>query len=79
MLWRGLAAAACAHDLHVMFGCASFPGTKPDEMGAQLSYLHYFHMAPQWLRPRALDHHYVSMGILPPSGVDAQAALANRR
>jgi putative hemolysin len=76
MLWRGLAAYVREHDLHVMFGCASFPGTKPNEMGAQLSYLHYFHMAPQWLRPRALDHHYVSMGILPRSGVDAQAALA---
>ena len=77
MLWRGLAQYVREHDLHVMFGCASFPGTKPDEMGAELSYLHYFHMAPQWLRPRALDHHYVSMGILPPSGFDAKAALAN--
>ncbi len=77
MLWRGLAQYVREHDLHVMFGCASFPGTKPDEMGAQLSYLYHYHMAPQWLRPRALDHHYVPMGILPLSGFDAKAVLAN--
>jgi putative hemolysin len=76
MLWRGLAEYVREHHIHVMFGCASFPGTKLDEMGAQLSYLHHFHMAPRALRPRALDHHYVSMGILPRSGIDAQAALS---
>jgi L-ornithine Nalpha-acyltransferase len=76
MLWRGLAEYVRVHHVHVLFGCASFPGTKPDEMGAQLSYLHHFHMAPRWLRPRALDHHYVPMAILPRSGIDAQAAIA---
>ena len=76
MLWRGLAEYVREHHIHVMFGCASFPGTKPDEMGAQLSYLHHFHMAPRALRPRALDHHYVPMAILPRSGIDAQAALS---
>jgi L-ornithine Nalpha-acyltransferase len=76
MLWRGLAEYVREYDIHLMFGCASFPGTKPDEMGAQLSYLHHFHLAPQGLRPRALDHHYVPMAILPASGIDAQAALA---
>ena len=38
---------------------------------AQLSYLHHYHLAPQALRPRALAHHYVPMGILPLAGFDA--------
>lgn len=77
MLWRGLAEYVQAHDIHLMFGCASFPGTEPETMGMQLSYLHHYHMAPQPLRPRALAHHYVSMGILPAAGIDAHAALAD--
>jgi L-ornithine Nalpha-acyltransferase len=76
MLWRGLAAYVRHHDISLMFGCASFPGTEPTAMGTQLSYLHHYHLAPQTLRPRALAHHYVSMGILPPDRFDAQAALA---
>ena len=59
-----------------MFGCASFPGTDPAQLAAQLSYLHHYHLAPPALRPRALAHHYVPMGILPQSDFDAQAALA---
>ena len=76
MLWRGLAEYVRVHDLELMFGCASFPGTDPAQLAAQLSYLHHYHLAPPALRPRALAHHYVPMGILPQSDFDAQAALA---
>jgi len=76
LLWRGLAAYVKTYDIKLMFGCASFPGTEPESMGAQLSYLHHYHLAPSPLRPRALDHHYVSMGIVPPSVIDTQAVLA---
>ncbi|MBK8174646.1 MAG: GNAT family N-acetyltransferase [Rhodospirillales bacterium] len=76
LLWRGLAAYVRAHGIDVMFGCASFHGTEPKEMGAQLSYLYYNHLAPQSLRPRALAQHYVSMGILPESAFDAQTVLS---
>jgi L-ornithine Nalpha-acyltransferase len=77
MLWRGLAAYVHEFNIDLMFGCASFPGTSPDEVGAQLSYLHYNHMAPQKLRPRALDQHYVFMGVVPQAGIDEQAVLAD--
>jgi putative hemolysin len=76
MLWRGLAAYVREHDIHLMFGCASFPGTDPRDRESQLAYLHHFHLAPRTLRPRALAHHYVHMDLLPPSGIDAQAALS---
>lgn len=76
MLWRGLAEYVRVHDIELMFGCASFPGTQPAQMGAQLSYLYHYHLAPPALRPRALAHHYVPMAILPQSDFDAQAVLA---
>jgi putative hemolysin len=75
MLWRGFAAYVSHNDLSILFGCASFPGTDPAEIGPQLSYLHHYHLAPKTLRPRALAHHYVPMDILPPSGFDAQTVL----
>lgn len=75
MLWRGFADYVRHNDLNILFGCASFPGTEPKEMGPQLSYLHHHHLAPQTLRPRALAHHYVPMDVLPPSEFDAQAIL----
>jgi putative hemolysin len=77
LLWRGLAEYVRVHDIHLMFGCASFPGTEPDAMGAQLSYLHHYHLAPSEIRPKALAHHYVPMGRVPAAGLDAQAVLAD--
>jgi putative hemolysin len=76
MLWRGLAAYVAAHDIHLMFGCASFPGTSPEDMRAALSYLHHYHLAPDRLRPKALAHHYVPMERIPQSGLDVQAAVS---
>lgn len=70
ILWRGLAEYVQEFDIQLMFGCASFPGTEPKDVGAQLAYLHYYHLAPEALRPRALDHHYVSMTAVPQSGID---------
>lgn len=77
LLWRGLAEYVRVHKIRLMFGCASFPGTEPDEMGAQLTYLHHFHLAPITLRPRALAHHYVPMARVPPGGLDTRAVLAD--
>lgn len=75
LLWRGLADYVRVHDIHLMFGCASFPGTDPRLMGAQLSYLHHYHLAPEALRPRALARHYVSMSLVPAGDLDTQAVL----
>lgn len=75
LLWSGLAAYIADHDIRLMFGCASLHGTDPDELSGALSYLHHFHLAPETLRPRALDTRYVKMGTLEPSEVDRPAAL----
>ena len=61
LMWRGLAAYVHAREIDVMFGCASFPGTDPDGIADQLSYLAEAHLAPVALRPRALPDRFVEM------------------
>ncbi|MBI1274276.1 MAG: GNAT family N-acetyltransferase [Alphaproteobacteria bacterium] len=71
LMWRGLAAYVFQYDIAIMFGCASFPGTDPQQHAAALSYLHYHHLAPPGIRPKALPERYVNMRILPPEAFDA--------
>jgi L-ornithine Nalpha-acyltransferase len=61
LLWKGIAAYVFHHEITLMFGCASLPGTDPDTLATPLSYLHYYHLAPSALRPRALSERYVDM------------------
>ena len=69
-LLRGLGAYVDQYDIKIMFGCASLHGTDPEELAMPLSYLHHYLQAPEELRPRALDHLYVDMNILPRDQVD---------
>ena len=76
LLWRGIAAYVFLHRIDLMFGCASLPGTEPDALAAELTYLYYHHLAPPALRPRALPHRHVEMRRLDPQHPDAQRGLA---
>jgi putative hemolysin len=76
LLWRGIATYMFQHDITLMFGCASLPGTDPKALAVPLSYLHHYHLAPPSLRARALPERYVEMNMLPPGEVDADAAVA---
>ena len=75
LLWRGIAAYVFAHEIDLMFGCASLAGTDPDELGAELTYLHHNHLAPPALRPRAVPGRYVDMRRLAPQEVDNRRVL----
>jgi putative hemolysin len=75
MLWSGIAAYISHYDIVLMFGCASLPGTDPATLAMPLSYLHYYHLAPPDLRPRALTERYVDMRRLSRSTVDPARAL----
>jgi L-ornithine Nalpha-acyltransferase len=75
LLWRGIAAYVFHHQIDLMFGCASLPGVDPDALAIELSYLHYSHLAPPALRPRALAERYVKMNRLPPDVIDTRQAL----
>ena len=75
LLWRAIAAYIFHHDIVLMFGCASLPGTDPEALELPLSYLYYYHLAPPALRPRAVDERYVDMRIVPREEIDPRAAL----
>lgn len=75
LLWRGIAEYISVHGIDLMFGCASFPGTDPRILAQPLSYLHHHHLAPEELRPRAIEGRYESMNILDLEDVDSKQAL----
>lgn len=76
LLWRGIAAYVFLHEIGLMFGCASLPGTDPDAVAPELTYLHRNHIAPESIRPVALPHRRVAMDRLGARPLDARAALA---
>ncbi|HEY0525643.1 MAG TPA: GNAT family N-acyltransferase [Stellaceae bacterium] len=77
LLWRGIASYVFHHDIALMFGCASLPGTDPAMLAVPLSYLHHHHLAPPALRPRALGERYVDMRLLDPHVINAGRVLAD--
>jgi L-ornithine Nalpha-acyltransferase len=76
LMWRGIADYVLRHDIELLFGCASLPGTDISRLGPALAYLHQHHLAPPSLRARALADRYVNMDLLPPDKIDAEAAVA---
>src|SRR5579875_1163472 len=76
LMWRGIAAYVFRHQIDLMFGCASLPGTDPDALSAELTYLWYNHLAPPALRPRALPHRYVDMRRRDPATLDSRRIQA---
>jgi putative hemolysin len=76
LLWKGIAAYVFRHDIKLMFGCASLPGTDPQAHAAALSYLHHNHLAPERVRARALPERYVAMDIVPAAGAGHEAAAS---
>jgi L-ornithine Nalpha-acyltransferase len=76
LLWRGIAAYVFHHQIDLMFGCASLPGTDPDALAMELTYLYQNHLAPPAVRPRALPHRYVEMRRLRPEDLDHRRVLS---
>ncbi len=75
LLWRGIAEYVLAHDIELMFGCASLPGTDPDRLALPLAYLYHHHLAPPALRPRAVTDRFVAMDRIPPEEIAPRRAL----
>ena len=76
-LLRGLKAYVDHYDIKIMFGCASLHGTDPADLALPLSCLHHYHLAPENLRPRALDHLYVDMNLMAAEDVDEKRGTAS--
>ncbi len=75
MLWRGLGDYVAAHQVAIMFGCASFPGTDPELAADALTFLHNHHLAPEALRPHAHPGQYVKMHRRCEGAIDRRRAL----
>lgn len=76
LLWRAIAAYVFRYQIDLMFGCASLPGTDPDKLADELTYLYENHLAPPALRPRALPGRYVAMSRRDPRLVDSKRVQA---
>jgi len=75
LLWRGVVMYNLRYGIELMFGCGSLPGTDPEALKLELSYLHHFHRAPEGHRTRARDELYVEMNRIPKDEIDAKEAL----
>lgn len=76
LLWRGIGAYVSAHDIKLMFGCASFTGTDLGQHALPLAYLYHYHLAPAELRATALPDQYIEMNRMPKEAIDAKEAFA---
>lgn len=75
MLWRGIAEYIASHNIGLMFGCASFPGTDPDLHAPALSFLYHHHLAAPQQRPAVIAGKGVPLERLAPGSYDERRAM----
>ena len=75
LLWRGIASYIFLHRIDLLFGCASLPGTDPDRIADELTYLYHNHLAPPALRVRALEDRRVEMLRTDPHALNVRKCL----
>jgi putative hemolysin len=74
LLWRGLLAYVRAHDVDVMFGCASLHGANPLAHAQALSYLAHYAPADETWRVSAREELHTPMRMLARDAFDARKA-----
>ena len=79
LLWRGIAEYVAHHGIDLLFGCASLPGTDPDALATELTYLYGHHLAPPALRLRARPERYIDMRRCDPATIDPRRANQDRK
>lgn len=75
MLWRGIFVYLLRHDIGLMFGCASLPGTDPKALALQLSFLYHFHQAPPDELVHAQPARGIPMNMMPKEAINEADAL----
>jgi L-ornithine Nalpha-acyltransferase len=73
-LWRAIYAYMYQHKIDLMFGCGSFPTIKVEEIQHALSYLNQHYLAPESIRPRALEKGLLPLQQVPVDQVDFSLA-----
>ena len=84
LLWAGLGEMILRRRIEILFGVASFVGTKPARSAQAISYLYYNHLSPSRLRATVLSDNFAEgvnpkmsrMNILPRDFVDEADAKA---
>ena len=82
MLWAGLGEYIVRRKIGVLFGVASWVGTKPAASAQAISYLYYNHLSPAKLRATVLSENFADgvnqklsrMNIFPEAFVDEEEA-----
>lgn len=75
LLWQGNWAYALKHGMSTMFGCASFPGTNPDDHALALSFLHQSVLAKGEWAVDALPNLFQPMNRVAIDAADMRKAL----
>jgi L-ornithine Nalpha-acyltransferase len=75
LLWQGIWNYVRHHQLDVMLGCASLPGTDVNQLTDELSFLAHVSPAPQEWRVSALPRHRVEMARKAMSDINPKAVL----
>ena len=75
LMWRGIWTYVRHHNIDVIIGCASLPGSNPLPHARALSFLHHNAAAGQEWRVEALAHNNVSMNYFAAGQIDARRAL----
>jgi putative hemolysin len=74
-LWRGLGSYVGQHQIGMLFGCASFPGTDPEVFSPALSFLNHSYLAPEDRRPYSLSG--TKPALLAEDSYDPRAAFSS--
>ena len=77
LLWRAIGDYTGTHNVKMLFGCASFPGSDHKLHAKQLAYLYHYHLAPEQFRARALENLYTSMNLYKKEELDAKEILSS--
>ncbi len=75
LLWHGIMTYVARHNMDVMFGCASFTGTNPQDLALPLSFLYHTYLAPDEWSVRALDHLRVDMNLMAEKDISVKDAV----
>jgi L-ornithine Nalpha-acyltransferase len=76
LLWQGNWLYSVKHGMNAMFGCASFPGVRPEEHALALSFLHHNSLVKEDWMVSARPELYRKMDLMPVEGINARQALS---
>ena len=77
LLWQGIGTYAAHHDIDVLMGCSSLPGTDPERLALQLGFAYHYAAAPPVWSVAPWPHLGAAVHRLDKSEIDPRVALAS--